>query len=537
MRLGTLVAIARRDLRMELRGARGLLFGALTAGLLLPASAVPVTRPENLGPAPTPQQVRVSGELPEDVGEAVVLAEGSPTRIARDDDGRYVVRGPVPGRLRKAFDAVDPEPVRIEVIRDPLPVPGRTLLMALISSSIMMGALSESLAGERARRTLSTLLAAAVTKEEIVVGKWLAWTGYGATAALLSAGVAIASGQVEPGLWLLPLPVVPAATVALGLYLVRRARDVVAGATISLRVLPAALMGAGIAAWFLGRVHPLAGASVPLGGALLTAGNTWPGVAPPLVATAVTGACAAALLQRTAHDLSDDPGGEVHRSPMRDLVFVGAMAATAWLAPILGPLLWGMAGNPNLTEGLDPQDGAVAGGASLVLLAGLRVARDGLTTAQLRKPTLGALPLGLGAVGALAGALAIGLTWEPMSPNLAAAQARLTAAAHPSTVVGLLAVAAGQEVVFRGILQRSVGPWLALAAFVAVITPQDPLHGLAVGLPLAMVTAHSNSVWPAIALRIAALAASLLVTGIPAAVALAAALVAAAALAWTRPSR
>ncbi|MCO4743545.1 MAG: ABC transporter permease subunit, partial [Proteobacteria bacterium] len=492
MRLRPILAIAMRDLRMELRGWRGLMFGAITAGLLMPAAAVPI-RPQDAGVTlAEPQAPRVSGALPEGFQGEVEVVEKARTRLKTTEDGRTVVSGPVPPALRHGLDKLDPKPVTVQIRTAPLHLPGRTLLLALISSSVMMGALSESLAGERARRTLSTLLAAAVSKGEITVGKWLAWTGYGAGAACLSALIAILSGSVEPGAWLLPLPWVPATTVALGLYLVRRAKDVVAGATISLRVLPAVLMSAGIAAWMLGRIHPLLGSAVPLGGALLTAGSTWPGWAPPLVATLSTCLTTAFLLQRTAADLSDDPTRETARSPMAELVVMSSIAAAAWLAPILGPQLWALAGNATLTDSLSRPAGALAGGVGLTLLAGLRIARDADDYAWLR-PSTSWWPALPAAAAVAAGVASRGLAPVPLRPALAAAQTRLGDALQPELLLPLVAVVIGQELVFRGFLQRAVGPWVALGAFVLTISPLDPLHGLGVGLPLAVLAMHTRS--------------------------------------------
>ncbi|MER2507888.1 MAG: hypothetical protein ABTQ27_03915, partial [Amaricoccus sp.] len=89
-------------------------------------------------------------------------------------------------------------------------------------------------------------IAAAVTREEIVLGKWLAWAGYGVFAAMSAATVSIALGRVEPGWWLFPLPTVAMGSVALALYLVRHTTDVVSGAATSLRVLPALLTITGL---------------------------------------------------------------------------------------------------------------------------------------------------------------------------------------------------------------------------------------------------------------------------------------------------
>jgi hypothetical protein len=537
MRLSAVLAVARRDLRMELRGSRGLFFGALTAALLLPVSSVPVGGSSRIQlPVVKEPEIRMDGEIPPGIDATVVLDPKANTRVEKTADGTYLVRGPIPGPLRHALDKQDHRPITIKVAVSEPPLPGRTLFLALISSSIMMGALSESLAGERARRTLSTLLAAAISREEIVAGKWLAWTGYGAVASMLAALVAIYGGAVPAGLWLLPLPVVPAATVALGLFLVRRARDVVAGATISLRVLPAALMTLGIAAWFLGRTHPLLGACVPLGGALLAAGDAWPGIAPPLVATLVTALGAWVLLAFTARDLDDDLGSESHGSPRRELLVLATIALAAWWSPVLGPLLWGVAGNSTLTGSLSPATGALAGGVCLTLLGGLRVFRNGLEDASMGRPT-GAPSIVL-ASATILGASTAGFAALPPIEALGGTQARMAAALDADALGIIFAVALGQEWVFRGLVQRAVGPLPALAAFVLIVTPHDPLYGIVLGLPLTLLTAATRSVWPAVVARCLALSLGGMLAGLPAGLALGASLVASA-FVWqaSRPSQ
>ena len=168
----------------------------------------------------------------------------------------------------------------------------------------MTGAIAESpLPGERSRKTLKTLPSASITRLELILGKWLAWASFGAGAALAAAAVAILLGRSEPGFWLLPLPTVAMATVALGLFLVHRSEDVVSGATVSLRILPAVLTCSGLLAWLIGNERPLVGAMVPIGGALIAAGDTWDGIAAPLIATASLLGLTAALLIYTAGHL------------------------------------------------------------------------------------------------------------------------------------------------------------------------------------------------------------------------------------------
>ena len=160
-------------------------------------------------------------------------------------------------------------------------MPNRSILFALVAASVLTGAIAKSSLGERTNRTLQALLTAAITRMELVTGKWLAWAAYGATAASFATLLSLCVGTTVPGWWVLPLPLVPATTVALGLFMVRHATDRVSGATISLRMLPAVLSILAITAYFIGDYAPLLGAAVPLGGALITIGQVWPGPGQP----------------------------------------------------------------------------------------------------------------------------------------------------------------------------------------------------------------------------------------------------------------
>ncbi|MCO4747883.1 MAG: hypothetical protein KC912_24030, partial [Proteobacteria bacterium] len=137
------------------------------------------------------------------------------------------------------------------------------------------------------------------------------------------------------------------------------------------------------------------------------------------------------------------------------------------------------------------------------LLAGLRIARDADDYAWLRPSTSWwpALPV---AAAVAAGVASRGLAPVPLRPALAAAQTRLGDALQPELLLPLVAVVIGQELVFRGFLQRAVGPWVALGAFVLTISPLDPLHGIGVGLPLAVLAMHTRSPLPGIAARLLA---------------------------------
>lgn len=500
MRLGRLLAVARRDLTLELGGRKGFVLPIVLAGLLLPASAVPPLRPPAADrPAP---RITVTGDVPDavlDVPGVVRVDDGARVRFERDG-GALVVRGPVDPALRRALDGEAPA-VRVEHVASPLPLPGRGLLLALISASTLTSAVAASLAGERSARTLTTLLTSSISRSELIFGKWLAWAGFGGAATLLAAALAVLLGHVEPGPWLLPMSTVPAGTVALGLWLSRRARDVVGGATISLRVLPAALSLLGVVAWVLGREHPALGAAVPLGGALLAAGSTWSGLPIAVVAAASTLASSAAALAHTARDLEEAPGERPPGRPLRELVGAGALAAVAWWTPVLAPLLWARAGNPFILEGLPLERGMVAGALALLLVTLARAARsaDPADELALRRP-----PARVWVASAVVGLV---LAWVAPGPDVVGAPldaaGRLDATLVPSWAGpgSALLVALADELLFRGWLPRVAGPIPALVVFAVVRCPHDPLAGLGYGAVLWLLVRFGGSVWPAVLAR------------------------------------
>ena len=88
-------------------------------------------------------------------------------------------------------------------------------------------------------------------------------------------------------------------------------------------------------------------------------------------------------------------------------------------------------------------------------------------------------------------------------PSLAlAAGGRLEAAVQPAHVAVMLVAVLGQELVFRGWLQRVVGPAGAAIAFVLVITPLDPVRGVLFAILLhGLVVLSRGSVAPAVLAR------------------------------------
>lgn len=504
-----LLAIARRDLAQELRGRRGLLFGAVTALLLIPVATLRMDIPS---PGERPRRaVWVTGDVPEEVAalDNVRIGDRGTIRFRREPDGTLVARTQnLPDEVREALDGPEPEVV-VTGNQGESDVPGRSILFALISASVLTGSVSESIGGERSRRTLQALLTASITRGEVVLGKWLAWAGYGGGAGLAAALLALALGRVEPGWWLLPLPTVAGGVVALAMYLSRHARDVVGGATVSLRYLPAVLAFTGLVAWYFGDKNIWLGASLPIGGALIASGGTWTGIGPILLATASTLAFTGLALFLTARDLekAPPPPDSTWRRALEALGVAG-LAAACWWPPLAAPLLWGAAGNPRITEGLPREPGVWAGAVALLLIS---LVRSGKTAEPVRElglrqaPAVSwALALGVGGVLAVTGALA-GLLPAPATPLLAAAAERIAAGLHPTWVgpLGFLLAVVAQELLFRGWLQRMVGPFWATAAFVAVIGPFEPIQAVVAGGLLAALTHTARgSVLPAIAARL-----------------------------------
>ena len=381
IRFQRLAAIAKRDLLYELRGRRGLMLPLVTTILLLPTATVRV----HYDPLADAEVTRVTGYAPESVIEldtVEYVRRRAWLRFQPDEDGALLVEGSaIPLEIRDALELEAKRKNRptlemVDLSTTPK-VPSRSIFFAMISASILTGAIAESLPGERSRKTLKTLLSASITRLELILGKWLAWASFGAGAALAAAAVAILLGRSEPGFWLLPLPTVAMATVALGLFLVHRSEDVVSGATVSLRILPAVLTCSGLLAWLIGNERPLVGAMVPIGGALIAAGDTWDGIAAPLIATASSLGLTAALLIYTAGHLEQ-------LLPLEQPLMRGVLVAIAttitgafcWWTPIVGPLLWASGGNPQLTRDLATEPGVMAGALGFALIAALHFGRS-----------------------------------------------------------------------------------------------------------------------------------------------------------------
>lgn len=410
MRPSRILAVAARDLRIEFAGRRGWAFPLIAVGVLVSAASLPPmpTEPLKMG------RIAVKGDVPEGL-----LAESPDIFVDPDLAMLRFEKPAVPGQPWRLHGFVIPESVRTAMDRDHPPmrsviiapdqirVPDRSLFLALVAASVLTGAISQSIPGERSNRTLETLLVAGITSLELVVGKWFAWTMFGGGAALLASLVAIGLGHQEPGWWMIAAPMVSAGTVALGLWLVRRANDVVGGATVALRVLPAALIAAGILSWMIGDAHPWLGAAVPLGGALIAAGSFWPGPVGPLIAVFSTALTTAALLFLTARDLAD-PERPEERTGTATTAASLLMAAFSWWGLLTGPLIWAVGGNKELVETLTPAAGARGAAYALLLLVVVQAGRSvrPLQALQLWAPR--SKTAALGWLAALAGALVLG---------------------------------------------------------------------------------------------------------------------------------
>jgi hypothetical protein len=488
------LAIARRDLAMELSGRRGWVLPAVMAILLGPAAALPL-------PTRAPARVVVSGDVPAEVASlpGVDVGEGG-TSFEREPDGTLVVRGRIGPAVRAALDGDRPA-VPVAWVERSIPVPQRTLLLALIASSTLTGAIAASIPGERSARTMSSLLAAAVSRVEIAAGKWLAWGGLGAVASLAAALVAVAFGRVAAGSWLLAIPWVPLGTVAFGLWLVRRAGDPLAGTTASIRAVPAVLGAAGLLSWGLGLAHPLLGAIIPVGGALLAAGQTW-GPRWDVVAVAVASsavACAVSIAA-TARDLEETPT-PAPRSPTGEaLAALITGAAVTW--PVVAfPVLWWHAGDLSVVSKFDPALPVWAAGALGLWAAAIARAREPI--APSRPAFISVLPgLAVGVALAL-GAGASALLPTPDTSWLAALREGARALLVPgwAGIPASLLLICADELFWRGAVQRRIGPGRTAIAWSLARAPLDPIIGLGSGFLLGAVA--ERGVAGAIAARLA----------------------------------
>lgn len=511
MRLRRMLAVAERDLRVELGGRRGWFLPLLAAGLLLPAATAPPIpdKPVEMGP------IRVAGDVPPALldldriqldEERALLHFVAPTA----EEPALRVRGDmIAATVHEKLDELYPgKGIRTEVIARPVYLlPDRSLLLSLLSASLLTGAISQSLPGERSNRTLETLLTASITREELVAGKWLAWGGFGALFGTAAIALAVLLGRQEAGWWMLPSPTVALGTVALGFWLVRRTADVVGGATVAIRVLPAVLFGLGAAAWVLGTTHPLLGAALPLGGALMTAGALWDGPLPALVATTSTLLASFFLLRQTARDL--DPEERTADTAAVDTLATVFGGAAAWCGALFGPVIWAAGGTSGLLEAIPVGHGVLAGATAIGLLTLVRAARANRPlTALGLVPPKGVAVWGAALIGMIV--LAAADSWltahTPSEDLVGLGRTRVIAAMQPTAAPLWIAVfgVTVQELLLRGWLLRAAGPFAAIAGGVIVVGAFNPLAAVAVAWLSTELARLGDSVWPAIATRIGA---------------------------------
>ncbi len=514
LRPSRVLALAQRDWRRELKGPQGAWLPIVMAALLVPSSTAPLPRglAQNQAIAMT-----VEGDVPAEVLdlEFIQPATGRANLTFRQHDGVLYTRGedPIP-EVRAILDRDDGTEVRVERFSPGYLFPGRSLLFALISASTLTGAISASLGGERSNQSLVTLMAAAISRLEIVLGKLTAWGGLGALTALGAALLAIALGRIDGGYWLLPLPFVPIATAAFGLWLVRRASDVVAASTTLIRVLPVLLVTTGLVAWIFGNSHPLLGAMVPIGGALLAAGDTWAGITAPLLATASALALTTFCVVGTARELESPSSG----APiLQQVLGLGALVASTWWIPVVTPLLWGEAGNFKVTQQIPIETGIWAGILSFVMFVVVSMGRSAepFEGVGLVLPTR--RDLGVGALGApVVLAVLLGVVGQfplDLGGFLGRAAERMMVAAFPVDPFGMaVALIVAEEVLFRGWLARRVTPLGAAFVYVTVKAPLDPLGGVAMAAVLGVIGARGGPFATIVARLIALLALALLGT-------------------------
>ncbi len=483
-------AVTRRELQSELKGRRWISVPALLVALLLPASTLPSAELRR------DRTFRVAGDVPAEVQaleNVVVTDHHTSLRFdASDPDVLRLTGTSVAPAVREALDARYPEEVvRVERRSAPSQFPRRGLLLALLAASGLTASIASSIGTERSRRTLSTLLAAAITPLEIVLGKLLAWGGLATITTVLFTGVAVFRGVLDPGWWMLSVFLAPGATIALGLWSVRQSPDVVSATTTALRVMPMATMAGGITASVLGETNPLLGAMVPLGGLICTAGEMWTlhPARDALVAAGSTLLATAAVVLHTASTLREDPDTTPPGVGWTAVPLPAGLLLISTFCTFVAPRLWGLAGNAAVTEDVTPDQGAwLLTATCLATLAVLllRQHRAGPSIVQ-PPPTVRAL------VGVVAGAgllVAAGPWLAPLADGGSftgvLAEAFQTGLVPSVGLPAAVALIASEELLFRGVLAPRIGHGPAAAAWAIGKAPLDPvgafLGGTAVGL-------------------------------------------------------
>lgn len=462
-RPGRVLAVARRERARSAAGRRGLSLLLFSLALLLPAGALPLGR--------GPELPRASGEIPAELAGQVRLDERATVELRAGPPLTVVARS-LTTELRQALLTVEPLPaVELRLATRVPRLPGRALLVLLLAISMLTGPLAETLPGERESRTLEILLASSLSRIELVLGKWLTWTLSASGVAMLSGLAGMLTGTLPAGPWLVAMPVALGFTVALGLWLVRGAADLVGGAAVPMRVLPVvALVSLGLAMGLV-QLHPAVAALVPLGGALALAGGVLPGLLPAALAILSSALAALVLLTLTARAVDNQGVAPAPEGPgVLGTVLSGALL---FGLAVLGPGLFEVAGAP-LSR---PAVSLAAGGLLLGLAGAVALARRG------ELPSLGtakSLPLGL-LVGLLLARLPVMLPLAEL-PRLALAAAPAGEGVLPALILGL-----GSGLWLRGGLQPRLGAAGAAAVHLFVMLPLDPLRGLLIAGSLALV--------------------------------------------------
>lgn len=502
LRPSRVLAVARRDLRQR-TGKRWYRLPATALALLLPASAfsIHMAKPEaaRVTTESGASLPAVAGEIPESLQGR--LTYGEPTDVTLKGDNPIIARGVrVPSAIRAELDSLPgAERVRVERFRPPVRLPGRSLLIALLAISLLTGPLAEALPGERSRRTLEVLLSAGISREELIGGKWLAWTAASTATAWIAAVTAVLAGVQSAGLWFLGLPLAIGTGVGLGLWLVRGVGDLVGGAATPMRVLPVMSMAMGGVAYGALSFHPFAAALVPLGGALMVAGDVLSDPASLAVATLGTAFWVGLMLKATAHSIDRYNEGGGARVP--GAIGASIAAAIAWGFAVAGPGIWTVAGNPGAAGSLALSVGA--GGLVLVCVAMVTGGRHGgfgfqsnpIGIAQGTGLAVAVLAAG-GALLAVAPASAL----HPLTQSDAAAgpfAVRLAMGLQPMGVDNFAATASalvGQALFFFGIVARRSGAAVSVIAFTLIVGLANPLLAIVISTAAAAAWSRGGTV-------------------------------------------
>jgi hypothetical protein len=483
LRGSRVLAVARRDLRQR-TGKRWYRLPATALALLLPASALSI---HLAAPDATKIETSSGQHLPAVAGVIPKALEGrltygEPTDVTLSGDNPVVARGVrIPKAIRAELNTLPgSERVAVKRYRPPIRLPGRSLLIALLAISLLTGPLAETLPGERSRHTLEVLLSAGISREELIGGKWLAWTAASTSTAWIAAAAAVIAGVQPAGLWFFGLPLAIGTGVALGLWLVRGVGDIVGGAATPMRVLPVVSMAMGGLAYAALSVHPFAAAAVPLGGALMVAGDVLSDPASVIAAALATAFWVGLMLKATSFSIDGYNDGGSARIP--GALGVSAAASVAWGLAVAGPGVWTGAGNPGAAGSLALSVGA--GGLVLACVAlvaagrsgglGFRTEATGLLQGSGLALAILLVAVGLFSVVPAGAALPFQSTADSSNPYLA----RLAVGLQPlgaNNSAAALAAIIGQALLFFGIVARRSGPLVAVVTFTLIVGLANPI--------------------------------------------------------------